>query len=76
MMETLLRETDSIFEILLFEASTFSMFFVTSSSTRSAVAPGQWVAPASPRAGQWDVRLRLTDDGGQHLDIRQRVVVR
>jgi nitrogen fixation protein FixH len=40
----------------------------------SAIAPGQWLAAATPRAGQWEARLRLTAADGRHLDIRQRVI--
>ncbi|MFC7473373.1 FixH family protein [Dankookia sp. GCM10030260] len=39
-----------------------------------AVAPGEWLAPAALRAGQWEARLRLTAPDGNRRDIRQRVI--
>lgn len=39
-----------------------------------AVGPGEWLAPITPRAGQWEARLRLTAPEAGHLDIRQRVL--
>ncbi len=42
----------------------------------AASAPGHWNAEAvPPAAGQWEARLTLTGPGGQHFDIRQRVLV-
>ncbi len=45
--------------------------------TPAATQPGTWAAslPALP-AGQWEVRLSLTDAEAHRLDIRQRVVLR
>jgi nitrogen fixation protein FixH len=41
-----------------------------------ATAPGRWQAAfEAPRAGQWEARLSLTGAEGQHLDIRQRMVL-
>jgi len=59
--DELLREIDSILEILLFDAITFSTGLVTSSSTFSALAPGQGVTTraalmgmsGSLRCGMW-----------------------
>jgi len=43
----------------------------------AASAPGAWAATiAAPQPGQWEARLTLTGPGGQHFDIRQRVMVR
>lgn len=43
----------------------------------AAAGPGRFIAFADlPAAGQWDARLSLTGEGGQRLDIRQRLVVR
>ncbi len=42
----------------------------------AAVAPGRWIAALeAPRPGQWDARLTLTGPGGEHLDIRQRLLL-
>ena len=49
--ETLLREVESIFEILVFEAITFSIVLVTSSSTFSALAPGHGVSTSATFSG-------------------------
>ncbi|MBV1797064.1 FixH family protein [Siccirubricoccus sp. G192] len=41
----------------------------------AAIAPGAWLAPVALRPGQWEARLSLAGAEGQHLDIRQRLVV-
>lgn len=42
----------------------------------TATGPGRFVARIGPaQAGQWEARLTLLAPSGQHLDIRQRVLV-
>jgi nitrogen fixation protein FixH len=43
----------------------------------AAAGPGRFIAFAEPpAAGQWDARLTLTNERGERLDIRRRLVVR
>ena len=43
----------------------------------AAAGPGRFIALAEPpAAGQWEARLTLHGEGGQRLEIRQRMVVR
>jgi len=43
----------------------------------AAAGPGRFIAFAElPAQGQWDARLSLTNERGERLDIRQRIVAR
>jgi len=41
----------------------------------ATLAPGRFLAAVAPgQPGQWEARLTLIGPGGEHFDIRQRVM--